>query len=126
MIEQIGIGDAEFTAHAAEAEVARAEDETADARRDQSASAHDAGFESAVQGGLIEAVVADAAGRFSQGQDFGVSGRIVPGNRRIGAAAYDFFAGRHDGSHRHFIRRGRGPRQIERFPHQPLIVNHSL
>ena len=51
--------------------------------------AHDAGFESTVQGCRFQAVVAHGRRGFTQREDLGVGRRIVSRDRRVAAAADD-------------------------------------
>lgn len=76
MVEDVGIGEAELGADAAEAEVAGGEDEAFEACVDEGAGAHDAGFEGDVEGGAGEAVVAEDEGGGAEGEDFGVGGGV--------------------------------------------------
>jgi len=77
VVEEIAVGDAEFAADSAEAEVAAAEDEAADAGVDQRAGAHDAGFEGDVEGGIGQAVVVERTRSFAEGEEFGVSSWVI-------------------------------------------------
>ena len=63
VIEHVRIGDLEFAAHAAEAQVARAEDHARDARRHQRSGAHHARLQRAIQRGAGQAVVAERGER---------------------------------------------------------------
>lgn len=90
MVQDVGIGDAEFAADSPESQVPRSEDEARYARGDQGSGTHHAGFQSAVEGGGFQAVVSDPGCGLPQGQDFGVRRRIAAGNRGIAAAAGDF------------------------------------
>jgi hypothetical protein len=57
----------ELAAHAAEAEVAGAEHESADAGVNQGSGAHDAGFEGGVERGAFEPIVADLGRCLAEG-----------------------------------------------------------
>ena len=83
VVEEVGVGELELAADAAEAEVAGAEDDAGDAGVDESAGAHDAGFESAVENGAFQAVVAEAGGGGAEGLDFGVGGGVVCGDGAV-------------------------------------------
>ena len=62
VVEEIGIGELELGADAAEAKIAGAEDEGMDAGVDKGAGAHNAGFERDVECGLAEAVIGGLKG----------------------------------------------------------------
>ena len=102
MIEDRRIRHLELTAHAAEAQVAGAEDEALDARGHQRSGTHHAGFQRAVQGGAGEAVVAQPRRRLADGQNLGMRRGVGARNGRIGTAADDRAADDNDGAHRHF------------------------
>jgi hypothetical protein len=67
MVEELVIGELEFAAYAAEAQVARAENESADAGMDQGAGAHDAGFERGIERGAFQTIVANLRRCLAQG-----------------------------------------------------------
>ena len=79
VVEERGIGGLEFAADAAETEVAGAENQARDARGYQGAGTHHAGFQSAVERGAFQAVIAGGGGGFAEGQDFGVRSGVVAG-----------------------------------------------
>ena len=80
----------ELAADAAEAEVARTKNESADAGLDQGSGAHDAGLEGGIERGAFEAIVADRGGGLAEGEDFGVGGGVVEGDGGVGASTDDF------------------------------------
>lgn len=83
VVEDVGIGEAELGAHAAEAEVAGGEDEAIKAGVDERAGAHDARFEGDVECGAAEAVIAEGEGGGAEGEDFGVGGGVDGGDRGV-------------------------------------------
>jgi hypothetical protein len=89
VVEEIGIGELEFGADAAEAEVAGGEDEGADAGVDEGAGAHDAGFEGGVEGGVLEAVVAEGVGGGAEEIHLGVCGGVLGRDGRVVGAGDD-------------------------------------
>ena len=121
VIEQVAIGDLELAAYAAEAEVAGAEDEAAQAGVHDGAGAHDTGFERAIEIGALEAVIAKAAGGSAQGEDFGVGGGIAVRDGRVGAAADDFAVEDDDGADRHFVAGTTRGSQSQGFTHISFV-----
>jgi 23S rRNA pseudouridine2605 synthase len=75
--------------HRAALGIAGPEDQTADSGVTDRAGAHGAGLEGNQQRKACQAIVADTPGRSAQGQDLGVRGRIVQGNRRVAGASDD-------------------------------------
>ena len=69
---------------------------------DQCSGTHHARFQGAVERGVFQAIVSDFGGGFAEGQDFGVRGGIVAGDRRVGAAADDFVFDDDNSAHRDF------------------------
>ncbi len=90
VVEEIGIGELEFGADAAEAEVAVGEYQGLYAGVDDGAGAHDAGFEGDVEGGVVEAVVLEGGGGGAEDVDFGVGGGVVGGDGGVVRAGDDF------------------------------------
>ncbi len=124
MVEELGVGQAELAADAAEAQVASPEDEAGHARCYQRAGAHDAGLERHVKGGPSESVVAQASAGLAEGQDFGVRGGIGQGDGGVAAAAEDLaVSADDDGSYGGFARLGCLPGQIEGLTHVALVVH---
>lgn len=98
MVEDIGIGELEFGADTAEAEIPGGEDKGADAGMDKRAGAHDAGFEGGVEGSVLEAVVAEIAGGGAEEVDFGVGGGVVGGDGGVMGAGDNGTADDEDGA----------------------------
>ena len=87
MVQKVRVRQAEFAADAAEAEVARAENQPGHAGVHERAGAHDAGFDGDVEGGVFEAVVVQDGGAIAEGLDFGVSRGVRCGYGGVAAAA---------------------------------------
>jgi len=125
VVEERGIGGLEFAADAAETEVAGAENQAGDARGHQGAGAHDAGFQRAEEGRAFQAVIAGDGGGFAEGQDFGVRGGVVTGDRRVGAASADFAGGSHQHGADGDLAGERGlAGQPEGFTHEIFVGRH--
>ncbi len=90
VVEEIGIGELELGADAAETEIAVGENQGLYAGVDDGAGAHDAGFEGDVEGGVVEAVVLEGGGGGAEEVDFGVGGGVVGGDGGIVGAGDDF------------------------------------
>lgn len=90
VVQEIGIGELELGADAAEAEVAVGEDQGFDAGVDDGAGAHHARLQGDVEGGVVEAVVLEGGGGTAEEVDFGVSGGVVGENGRVVGAGDDF------------------------------------
>jgi hypothetical protein len=125
VIEDRRIRHLELTAHAAESQVAGAEDEALDAGGDQRSGTHHARFQRAVQGGAREAVVAQSRRRLANGQNFGMRRGVRMRNRRIGTAAHDGAAHDDYGAHRHLALVCALARQCERLPHKFFVGGHA-
>ena len=69
----------------------------------------------------IDTMVNDAV---TQGQNFGVGSRVIPGDGCIPGASYDFARGDGDGAHRDFARRASHTRQAQRFAHVLFVWIH--
>src|SRR5258708_9823700 len=81
------------------------------------ARAHGAGLERHVERAAFQTVVVEFLGRFTQGLDFRVGGRVLARNRRIVAAADDFPVLYHQSADGHFAPLGRAHRQAQRLAH---------
>ena len=77
VVERGMVHDGEHGAAGAGFGVAGGEDQAGDARVEDGAGAHGAGFERAVERAAGEAVVAERAAGGAQGDDFGVGGGVV-------------------------------------------------
>ena len=126
VIEKLVIAEAELGADGAEAEVAGAEDEPADPGVDERAGAHDAGLESAVDGGVLQAVVVPGRCRLAESEDLGVGGGIAGGDRLIEAGADNASAGNDDCADRDLARGFGLAGEREGFAHEALVVDHRL
>jgi hypothetical protein len=89
MIEEIGISQLEFRSYATEAEVASAEDESSNAGMNQGSGAHDAGLQSYINRGVLQAVVAPVLGGGANQVHFGVSGGIIGSDGGVVCAGND-------------------------------------
>ena len=98
VVQEIGIGELEFGADAAEPEIAVGEDQGFYAGVDDRAGAHDAGFEGDVDGGVVEAVVLEGGGGGADQVDFGVRGGVVGEDWRVVGAGDDFAVQDEDGA----------------------------
>lgn len=102
VIEEIGIGQLKFGPDSAEAEIAGAEGEGADAGVNQGAGAHDAGFQRYVDRGVVEAVILFLPGGGAEEVDFRVRGGIVGGDGGIVRAGDDLAVNDENGADRDF------------------------
>ena len=64
-------------------------------------------------------------GGFPNGEDFGVRGWIVKGDRGVPAAAHDFSAHNDDGADGRFLACCALARQAKRFLHEPFVGLHE-
>ena len=72
MIQQFGIGQVKFAAHAAETQIARSKHQPLNSRGNQRAGAHHARFQRSVQRGGFQTVVAQTGAGVAKREDFGV------------------------------------------------------
>ena len=121
MIQELGIGEMKFTAHAAESEIARAENQTPDSGRHQRSGAHHARFQRSVERGGFQTVVAQSGARFTQRENFGVRGGVPLRDRRIEATSDDLAIDHYYGAHRHFATRFGLTRQGQSFAHEYIV-----
>jgi len=124
VIQQVGIGNPEFAAHTAEAQVARAKHQPPHPRRHQSARAHKTRFERRVKRGIFQAIVSGMPAGFPQRQHLGMRGRIGGGYRRISAAPDHLARHHHYRAHGHFARPFGFARQFQGFAHMGFM--HGL
>ena len=117
MMQHAGIGHLKLAAGPAETQIARAEDESCDTRRNQRPGAHDARLESAIQCCAFQTIIADGFRRGPQRQDLRMRGRIVPRDRAVPSAADDRAVAFHYRAHGHFPGGRRFTRQPQRFAH---------
>lgn len=123
MVQEIGIGELELGPDATEAEVAIGEDEGFDAGVDDGAGAHDAGFESDVEGRVVEAVVLAGGGGGAEEVDFSVGGGVVGEDGCVVGAGDDAPVQNQDGADGDFPG-GLGFAGFgEGFPHVEIVVH---
>lgn len=84
--------------------VVRAVYESADAGVNERARTHGARLNCSKELAVAETVVTEVLTGFAEGNDFGVSGRVVVGEVAIPAAPDDAIAVHDDGSYRHLPR----------------------
>jgi len=77
MVQQVRIGNAEFAAHAAEAEIAGGEHQAAYSSLHKRSRAHDAWFQRHVKDDVFQTVVPHRPRGFAQSDHLGVSGGVV-------------------------------------------------
>lgn len=75
-------------------------DETAYAGCVEGSGTHRAGLQGGVEGAAGEAPAVESFGGAAEGQEFGVSGRIVCGLAFVVGEGYNFGTPRHDGAYR--------------------------
>jgi peroxiredoxin len=121
VVQQVRIGQPELAAHAAEAEVARAEDQPPHARVHQRARAHHARLERDIQGGVLQAVVAGRRRGLAERRHLGMGGGIAAGNGTVGAAPEHGVIRHQQRAHGHFAGAGRRPRHLHRLAHPVLV-----
>jgi putative ABC transport system permease protein len=122
MIQQIGVGDAELTPHAAEAYVARAEHQTPDPGMDQRSGTHGTRLERNVQSRAGEAVVPRRFAGGAKREHLRVGCWIRRCNRRIGRLGEKLarFVHQHR-SYGHLTPAAGLTRQGQRRQHPPLV-----
>ena len=123
MIEQIGIGNTKLASNAAESEVAGAENHGADAGVYQCAGAHRARLQRDVERSVFEAVIGEFLSGLAQRQNFGVRGRIVNTDRRIGTAPDNLVPDDDNGANGHLALFLRAVRLVNRFAHITFVVH---
>ena len=106
VVELRVVEDGEAGADGAAFGVIGAVDKAGDASLNHSAGAHRAGLNGDVQGGVEEPVVAEAEGRFAEGDDFGVGCGVGIGDGAIAGVGDDVAAGHDDGADGDFAARG--------------------
>jgi hypothetical protein len=123
VIQDLGIGDTELTADAAETQVARTENQAADARVNQGAGAHHARFERDIERRTLQTVIAELAGGLTQHQHFGVGGGIVQRNGLVKAGSQQLRrGGKKDGADGNFLARDGQRGLLQRQAHRGFIV----
>jgi hypothetical protein len=100
-------------------------DEARNARLNDSTGAHGAGFESHVQNGAGEAVVAEEARGFPKDDDFRVSGGIIVANGAIARAHENGIVVDEYGADGDFAGVGRGAGFVESKLHIVEVVRHG-
>lgn len=98
VVQEIGIGELELGANAAETEIAVGEDQGFYAGVDDGTGAHDARLQGDVEGGVVEAVVLEGGGGGADQVDFGVGGGVVGGDGGVVRAGDDFAVQDEDGA----------------------------
>lgn len=88
------------------------------------ASAHRAGLEGDVEGGIGEAIVAESVRGCANRDDFGVGGGIVVADGAIAGACKDFFTLNEYGADGHLASLGGGAGFVEGKLHEVEVVGH--
>jgi hypothetical protein len=95
-----------------------------DARLDDGTRAHGARFESDVEGGVGEAVIAKSARGFANGDDLGVCGGIVVANRAIAGARKDLLVMDENSAYGDFASFGGSAGFVQGELHELRIIGH--
>ncbi len=101
------------TLHHADLRIRRAVHQPVDPGVDHRPEAHRARFEGDVEGGAADPVVGRGAAGTAQGDNFGVSGRVVRRDRPIAARTENLTGTDHDRPDRHLARPGSCPCQAQ-------------
>lgn len=122
MVQQVGIGDPELAAYPAEAQVARAEDQAANAGGDEGAGAHDAGFERNVECGVFKPVIPGGGGSLAECEHFRVRRGVMGTDRSISSPAGGLAIDDEHGAHRHLACRGSLAGEGEGLLHPDIVA----
>src|SRR5436305_15111284 len=123
MIQQVGIGQAKFTAHPTETEVAHSENQAANTSGDQGSRTHYAWLHSGIHRGRFEPVILQLGRGIPQGKDFRVSRRIARSDRRITAAPANLAIHYQYGAHWDFAIPLGLARKFQRLAHELLVFS---
>ena len=122
MIQKICVADPEATMDGAGAFVRGTVNQTPDARLDQSACAHRAGFDRRVNINARQPVVAELTGGFAQRDDFSVSSGIAVSAGAISGDGEELVVVDNTGSDGHLTAIFRFTSRGQRLPH-PAFIN---
>ena len=99
-------------------------DQAGNTSLDNRASAHRAGFESDVERGVSETVVAEGVRGFANGDDFRMGSGIGIANGTIAGTREDFFVMNEDSADGDLAGLSGGPRFVESEVHEVEVVRH--
>ena len=117
-------GEIKGAAAGADAVVVSTEDEAVNARLDERAGTHDAGFERYIEAHAAHAVVAQRLTACAQGEDFGVCGRVVVADGAVMRAGNDFAVCYENRANRYFAE-GFGERCLFEGEAEVVFVAHG-
>ena len=122
VVQQFGVGDAEFTPDGAESQIAASENQAAQPRRDDGARAHRTGLQRHIEGGILQTVIPCFRRGRAQRQDLGVRRGIGGAAWLVESFAYNRSTSDSDRSHRHFAGSLGLPRQLDRPPQERFVA----